>query len=357
VPTNIARFGQVGAVLELGQAEVRHPDVAEGVEQEVRRLDVAVQDVAGVGIGQGVGDLGAEPGDLAEVPGLGRPDERAGRRSGSGSGGIFGGRGRSVRPGRGRLGQQGAGRGRAGFVPGWPRVVPAGDEADGDGSDQGVDLGRGRLGGILGGSEASDVVQDPVESLAGDELHDVVADAALRPVVEHRHDVRVVQPGGGAGLVAEAEQVFGIGAIARVQDLQGHVRAEVLAHRLVDDAHAALADPAQDAVIAQPVQRRVGHGRGGGGGEGACADGRARLGPLHLDQEREQLVDVVGVLGVPFDIFGQARVLAPAEAGEERLGQPLDRIPRGVVVAHGRNSSIPPGIPARISFSRLRARM
>ena len=47
-------------VVDLGQAEVADPDDALGVEQEVRRLDVAVEDAAGVGVGQGRGDLAAD---------------------------------------------------------------------------------------------------------------------------------------------------------------------------------------------------------------------------------------------------------------------------------------------------------
>ena len=38
-----------------------------GVEQEVRRLDVAVQDALGVGVGQRLGHLDADPGHLAVV--------------------------------------------------------------------------------------------------------------------------------------------------------------------------------------------------------------------------------------------------------------------------------------------------
>src|SRR3712207_8801417 len=42
---------------------------------------------------------------------------------------------------------------------------------------------------------SADLGQDGIQALAVDELHHVVVDAALLPDPEHRHDVRVVQPG------------------------------------------------------------------------------------------------------------------------------------------------------------------
>ncbi len=57
---------------DLGQAEVGDPDVAGDVEQEVGRLDVAVQDPLLVGVGQGLGDLDADPGHRAVELRLGR---------------------------------------------------------------------------------------------------------------------------------------------------------------------------------------------------------------------------------------------------------------------------------------------
>ena len=53
-------------VVPLGQAEVRDPDDARVVEQEVARLDVAVDDAAGMGVGQPLRRLAADLGHAPE---------------------------------------------------------------------------------------------------------------------------------------------------------------------------------------------------------------------------------------------------------------------------------------------------
>ena len=79
-PDQVVRLRQLVPLDELGQPEVGDPDVPLGVEQEVGGLDVAVDHPLAVGVVQCVGDLGSEPGDLAEVDRLGLAGERdAGR--------------------------------------------------------------------------------------------------------------------------------------------------------------------------------------------------------------------------------------------------------------------------------------
>ena len=58
---------RLGLVVDLGQAEIGDPDSPARVEQQVRRLDVAVDDSLGVGVGQCVGDLDADPGHALPV--------------------------------------------------------------------------------------------------------------------------------------------------------------------------------------------------------------------------------------------------------------------------------------------------
>ena len=64
------RLGPGGLGQRAGDAEVGHPHPALLVEQEVRRLDVAVHQPADVGVGETLGHLGPELGGL----GMGEPD-------------------------------------------------------------------------------------------------------------------------------------------------------------------------------------------------------------------------------------------------------------------------------------------
>ena len=57
-PDQVVRLREVVPFLELGQAEVGDPDVAQRVQDQVGGLDVAMQDAPPVGVRQGVGDLG-----------------------------------------------------------------------------------------------------------------------------------------------------------------------------------------------------------------------------------------------------------------------------------------------------------
>jgi hypothetical protein len=58
----VAAGRQPGVALEVGQAEIRDPQVARGVHEQVRRLDVAVDDALPVGVLQRFRRLGAEAG-------------------------------------------------------------------------------------------------------------------------------------------------------------------------------------------------------------------------------------------------------------------------------------------------------
>ncbi len=119
--------GRQAVVLGLGQAEVGDPDHAGVVQQQVRRLDVAVDDPPGVGVGQALRRLAANLRHAAEV-----------RRPAAGEGGR-----RDLRPagehGRGRPGRR---RGRDEPI----RPVPRRGEGRGRGRDErpGRDAGRSR---------------------------------------------------------------------------------------------------------------------------------------------------------------------------------------------------------------------
>ena len=66
-PHDIALGRQLVQPFHLGQAEVGDPGRALRVEQEVRRLDVAVQDPLPVRVGQCLGDLHPDPGHAAVI--------------------------------------------------------------------------------------------------------------------------------------------------------------------------------------------------------------------------------------------------------------------------------------------------
>ena len=73
---------------------------------------------------------------------------------------------------------------------------------------------------------------------------------------EDRHDVRVVELGDRLRLALEPPEPLRV-EVDVVDHLDGDVAAERLLHRLVDDAHPAAAQLAEDAELAEPL----GHGR------------------------------------------------------------------------------------------------
>ena len=109
-------------------------------------------------------------------------------------------------------------------------------------------------GGWLGRVQALEPAQlgdDLGQAAALDELHGVERHAPLAADGVDRHDVGVVQAGGGLGLELEPLQLLGVQRRGQRQDLQRHPAVERELLGLVDDAHAAPADLAEDAEIAQ----------------------------------------------------------------------------------------------------------
>ena len=90
-----------------------------------------------------------------------------------------------------------------------------------------------------------------IEALALDELHHVVGRFVLLADAEDRHDVGMVQLGGGPGLALEPPPLLDVSERLRGQDLEGDVPAERDLLGLVDDPHAAAADLAEDAIVAE----------------------------------------------------------------------------------------------------------
>ena len=204
----VAGHREVGVALDTCQAEVGEPQAAAGVDQEVRGLDIAVDDAAGVGMLQRLGRLDGELSDRAEETGAVRGAE--GGEGGDGNGVLF--------------------------------VGPASR------------AGHSRVVAIVGkcrSARGTYLLDHLRQALAFDELHRVEVDAAIGTDGVDRHDVGVVQLAGRAGFVAEACQAALIEHRREGQHLQGHAAAERDLLGFVDDAHAAAADLADDAEVAQ----------------------------------------------------------------------------------------------------------
>ena len=103
------------------------------------------------------------------------------------------------------------------------------------------------------------LVEDDGQALALDKLHGEIMDAVLTANAEDGHDVGVVQPGHRLGLALEACHRFPVGSGTEAQHLQGHFAFERQLLGFVDDTHAAAADLAHDAEVAQPLQHPALH--------------------------------------------------------------------------------------------------
>ena len=177
--------------------------------------------------------------------------------------------------------------------------------------------GRGTRRGL---TQSPHVLQDVVEPLPGDELHGVEQHAVMIAEIEDGDDIGVVQPGGGARLVAEATAVLLIVAELRVQDLERHAGRQRLALGLVHDPHAAPADEPDDPIIAEAIRYPgVGCPRSAGEARRVEPSGRSLEG-FHLDQGGEELADLVRQVGMLHGVFGEARVPTAPQMVEEGFG-------------------------------------
>ena len=312
----------------LGQAEVGDPDAALGVEQQVRRLDVAVDDPLAVGVGQRLGHLDAHAGPRCDRSGAGPPRPRSAR---TGRAGPPTKRPRcpgraAPRPSRALSGA----RSGSAAVPTSNRPVSS-ERATSAAVPTARFGGAGASRGAGPLAEGLQLAEHHVQRLSLDELHGVEDDPAILADLVDRHDVGVVQPGRGPRLAAEPLQAPGVAGDRVGQDLQGDVPAQRQLLGLVDDAHAAAADLAEDAVVADPLRRARRPARGPRRpGPGGVPGGRgAGVGLLHHDQHREDVADAVGQLRVPVGVLGQRGPLAAAVARDELLGELADRVGRG----------------------------
>src|SRR5262249_19132983 len=172
------------------------------------------------------------------------------------------------------------------------------------------------------GAQPPQVVDDEVEALAVDQLHGVVQVVAVLADVEHRHDVCVVHPRRRLRLPLKADLGRPVARDRPRQHLEGAAAAQRLLFGLANDAHAAAADLAQDAVVADLLQAFA-VDRYGGAGRTADVAG---AGPEVLDHEHgfEDVADLVGQLGVTVAVLLDGRPLAALAAGQELVGEQSD---------------------------------
>ena len=107
-------------------------------------------------------------------------------------------------------------------------------------------------------AEPPQLGQHLAQRLALDVLHHIVASPALAAHAEDGHDVGVVQPARGARLALEPPDLHQISQGMRREQLEGHAAAERALLGLVDDAHGATTDLAEDVVVAQLLRDRSG---------------------------------------------------------------------------------------------------
>ena len=158
--------------------------------------------------------------------------------------------------------------------------------------------------------------QHVIQPQALDELHDVIRHAVLLADAEDRDDVGVVQLGSGFRLALEPPLGLGVQQHVLGQHLERHVAPQRHLLGLVDDAHAPLADLAEDAEIAELPQARSGGCRRLLGGFLVIF-----LDLLDLDHGGEQLADVLGQLGMAVDVLLETRPFAGSIACGELVGE------------------------------------
>src|SRR5262249_25493987 len=120
------------------------------------------------------------------------------------------------------------------------------------------------------------------------------------------------------------------------QHLEGDAPAQGLLLGLVNHAHAAAADLAQDAVVADLFQAFTVAGYGVGGRTVDVAGPRLQV----LDHEHgfEDVADLVGQVGVAVAVFLDGELLAVLAAGQELVGEQFDR---AAFTAGGRHRATP----------------
>ena len=130
-----------------------------------------------------------------------------------------------------------------------------------------------------------------------------------------------------AALASRWKRTSSLGSSSRwlAQDLQRHAAAQRFLLGLVDNAHAAAADFTQQAEVAQPL---AGGAPAGTSPDRRCSRSTSPVPGLKSStnpEDREELADLAGQVGMTRGIFVDRRTFASPAAIEEFLGEVLDR--------------------------------
>jgi hypothetical protein len=204
------------------------------------------------------------------------------------------------------------------------------------------------------------------------ELHGIVVDAFVLTHSIDWHDVAVVQPGRRARFKLKPLNPGRAEPPRERQDLECDVPSQGFLDRLVHDPHPASRDFPKHPEIAQPVPRQAGLIVTGlrhrhVASFASLADG---LDAFHHHERGKEVGNGLGELRVLAGVLAQRGMLTLPLPLDELLGQLFDgiSIPLGIYARYrhvqfihpGASSSDHgsrrPGIPARLSLSRLRAR-
>src|SRR5262249_34136711 len=101
------------------------------------------------------------------------------------------------------------------------------------------------------------------QRFALDELHGVMIDAAFAAGAKDGDDVGVLELGGGLGFDLEALKALGVEGGGTGEEFDGDAEIDRDLGRLVDEAHAAAVDFADNAVIAEGAGDWLAVGSGG----------------------------------------------------------------------------------------------
>ena len=300
--------GQVAVFLHPGQAEIGHPQMARPVQEEIGRLDVAVDHSVSMGVVEGFRRLECQM-----------------RRGSIEVSGAFG-----------------------GVRPDW-QVHRRCD----------LGIGTGFTHGRRVGSMATPKLADHRgEARPLDELHGVVVLIAVGPHRVDRDDVRVIEQRGRSGFELEPGPLAAVGHRTVRQHLHGHPAPECDLFGLVHDRHSPAANLADQAIVAQDsLTTWTDMGRVGSRAPVRCGRRADRLAQVGHQRDRgEDFIELLSLLGILDAVSVEVDHLSGLEFIHQLLDQGVERRVRGAAGGEISGSGLHRPSPFRSASSSSRSR-